>query len=227
MDRPGSGLRRLTALLVVLNLAVLAAGWAGSRWLDQGTPPVTFNAAKIQLREDVLPAQEAARQAPAGVSRQAQAAPASACQVWEGLDADGLAQVEAYLRQAGVDEKDYDLVVSTRLGWWVFIPPMESMAALQVVMDDARAKGVKDMSPIRSGQLANALVLGTFPTLEGARRHAADMEKKGVRGVRFSPRPGTGAVRLVALRESTVLQQALSGPWPPGLAPKPCPAMQP
>lgn len=221
MDRPGSGLRRLTALLVVLNLAVLLAGWAGSRWLRQGTPLMTFNADKIQLLEDVLPSAESKRE-PAVLPSQAKAGPGADCRVWDGLDADGLAQVEAHLRQAGVGEKDYDLVVSTRLGWWVFIPPMESMAALQVVMEDARAKGVRDMAPIRGGQWANALVLGTFPGLEGARRHAADMEKKGLNGVRFAPRPGTGPVRLVAVRESPGLGQALSGPWPPGLAPKPC-----
>ena len=222
MDRPGSGLRRLTALLVVLNLAVLLAGWAGSRWLGRGTHLVNFNADKIQLLEEVLPTEKAAKPEPSAVFPRAEAVPATTCRAWDSLDPDSVAQVETHLRQGGVGERDYDLVVPRRQGWWVFIPPMESMAALQVVMEDARAKGVKNMSPIRSGPLANALVLGTFPGLEGARKHAVDMEGKGLKEVRFSPRPGAGEVRLVALRESPALQQVLARPWPPGLAPKAC-----
>lgn len=223
MHSPGSGLRRLTILLVILNLSVLLAGWGGTVWKRQGPPLVTYNADKIQLLEDVLPAKPAeptVEDPMAEAQEPAQALPP--CPAWTSLDADGIAQVQAYLRQAGVADADYDLLVEMRMGWWVYIPPLENGAALQVVMEDARAKGVKDMAPVRSGSMFNALALGTFPTLEGARKHAQDMTKKGLREVRYAPRPGAGAIRLVVVKDSSIMQRALSGTWPVGLEPKAC-----
>lgn len=223
MHSPGSGLRRLTILLVILNLSVLLAGWGGTVWKRQGPPLVTYNADKIQLLEDVLPAKPAeptVEDPMAEAQETAQALPP--CPAWTSLDADGIAQVQAYLRQAGVADADYDLLVEMRMGWWVYIPPLENGAALQVVMEDARAKGVKDMAPVRSGSMFNALALGTFPTLEGARKHAQDMTKKGLREVRYAPRPGAGAIRLVVVKDSSIMQRALSGTWPVGLEPKAC-----
>lgn len=222
MDRPGSGLRRLTVLLLVLNLGVLLAGWGGAAWQGQGAQVVTFNASKIQLLADVLPENI---QPPAGapVSDGGAEAPIMAdCPAWPSLDADGVAQVQAHLRKAGVADADYDLLVEMRMGWWVFIPPLESAAALQVVMEDARAKGIRDLAPVRSGRMLNALALGTFESLYSARRHALEMSRKGLRDVRFGPRPGAGAVKLAVVRESGELQRVLAAPWPAGLAPTAC-----
>lgn len=237
MHRPGSRLQRLTLLLLVMNLAVLLVGWVGSRWLGQPAPLVTFNDDKVQLLRDVgreSAPQDTDTQAGTQVSASAETSQKTTqklseeappnCRQWQSLDADGVAQVEAYLREAGVGEKDYDLVVGMPLGWWVYIPPMESVAVLQQVMEDARARGVRDMAVIRAGTMANALALGTFPALEGARRHAADMGGKGLQGVRFAPRPGAGVVRLQVLRGSTAMNHALDGSWPAGLTPQTCPA---
>ena len=223
MYRPGSGLRRLTILLVLVNIGVLLAGWGGTVWQRQAPPLVAFNADKIQLLEDMQPGKQAeptVEDTLAEAQESTQDLPP--CPAWASLDADGIAQVQAYLRQAGVADADYDLLVEMRLGWWVYIPPLENGDALKVVMEDARAKGVKDMAPVRSGSMFNALALGSFPTLEGARRHAQDMTKKGLREVRYAPRPGAGAVRLVTVKDSAALQRALSGTWPVGLEPKAC-----
>lgn len=233
MHRPGSRLRRLTLLLLLMNLAVLLVGWAGSHWLGQPAPLVTFNADKVQLLRDVdregapqgTKTQAGSQVSPEGAATQAPALAMTAnCRQWQGLDADGVARVEAYLREVGVGEKDYDLVVGMPMGWWVYIPPVESAPALQQLMEDARARGVRDMAVIRAGAMANALALGTFPALEGARRHAVDMGRKGLQGVRFAPRPGAGVVRLQVLRGSAAMQHALDGPWPGGLTPQACPA---
>lgn len=222
MDRPGFGLRRLIGLLLILNVGILLAGWAGRVWQGQSKPLVSFNAEKIQLLEDVQP-EKKPRPIPGSSGEETGVLMAAEpCLTWGGLDADGVAQVQAHLRQLGVADADYDLVVEMRLGWWVYIPPLENTAALQVVIEDARGKGVKDMAPVRSGSMANALALGTFPTMDGARQHARDMIKKGLRGVRYGPRPGTGSVRLVTARDSAVLRRALFAAWPVGLAPNAC-----
>lgn len=222
MDRPGLGLRRLIGLLLILNVGILLAGWAGRVWHGQSKPLVTFNAEKIQLLEDLQPGK---KPSPATASSGEEAAvlkAAEPCLTWDSLDADGVAQVQAHLRQLGVADADYDLVVEMRLGWWVYIPPLENTAALQVVIEDARGKGVKDMAPVRSGSMANALALGTFPTMDGARKHSQDMTEKGLRGVRYGPRPGAGLARLVTVRDSSALRQASATPWPAGLAPDAC-----
>lgn len=225
MDRPGPGIRRLTALLVLLNLGALLAGWGGALWRGQGTPLVTFNADKIQLLEDMVP-EKTAEPTVGSPLPESEASPqvVAACPAWASLDADGVAQVQAHLRQVGVADADYDLQVEMRLGWWVYIAPLENAAALQVVMEDARAKGVRDMAPVQVGAMANALALGSFPSLEKARQHAQEMTKKGLRDVRFAPRPGAGAVRLVVVRDTPALRGALAAAWPAGLAPQACKA---
>lgn len=222
MDRPGSGLRRLTSLLLALNLAVLLAGWGGAAWQGQAKPLVSFNADKIQLLEDALPEDVRPPGRESASIGESEGRVQANCMAWGSLDADGVAQVEAHLRKAGVADADYDLLVEMRMGWWVYIPPLDDSVALQVVMEDARAKGIQDMVPVRSGTMLNALALGTFPDLDGARRHALEILKKGVREVRFAPRPGAGTVRLVAVKDSSQLQRALADPWPAGLEPGTC-----
>lgn len=227
MDRPGSGFKRLIVLLLLLNLGALLAGWGGS--LLQGREPglVSFNAAKIQLLADVLPDGAPNRPAPESDAPLPEPTAESGsldCLAWPALDADRLAQVRAHLRAAGVADRDYELQVAMRLGWWVYVPPLQDAAALQVVMEDARAKGVKDMAPVRAGQMLHALALGSFPTLELAERHAADMVRKGVRDVQFAPRPGAGPVRIIVVKPGPALDQALAAAWPAGLAPGGCPA---
>lgn len=230
MDRPGSGLRRLIGLLLVVNVGVLLVGWGGGLWQGRSPSLVTFNAEKISLLADTLPQRTGVAQAestaepraesraetPAGDLRQAN------CRAWAALDADGVAQVLAHMRQTGVADGAYDLRVAQRLGWWVYIPPLENPASLQVVMEDARAKGVGDMAAVRGGSMANALALGMFATLRGARQHARAMLDKGLRDVRFAPRPGAGPVQLVIVEDSPAVQWVLASGWPPGLQPGPC-----
>lgn len=222
MDRPGLGLRRLTLVLLATNVGLSLVGWGAVAWQGKAVPPVTFNGDKVQLLEDLRPERGAAPATDAPVADGAREQPAQDCVAWASLDADGVAQVQAHLRASGVADADYDLQVGMRLGWWVFIPPLESTAALQVVMDDAKAKGVSDLVPVRVGDMRNALALGTFPGLDGAQRHAQELSRRGLRDVRYAPRPGAGAVRFVVVRDTPGLRGALAAGWPVGLAPDAC-----
>jgi hypothetical protein len=49
MDRTGSGLRRLTGLLLALNLGVLALGTAVALWPESNQGGTSFNAEKVRL----------------------------------------------------------------------------------------------------------------------------------------------------------------------------------
>lgn len=232
MDRPGSGVRRLIGLLALLNLGVLLAGLGMGYWLGEPLLPREFNAGKIQLLESTRPegtpgrgagstqvmAEVTAEGAPSGQG----VVQAADCLAWPALNADQVGQVQGHMRRAGVADGDYDLQVAMRLGWWVFIPPLANAEALRVVMEDARAKGVRDMAPVTEGPMAHALALGIFPSLDGAHRHARDMAAKGLSAVAYGPRPGAGEVRLVVARESSRLLAVLAGDWPPGLKPGAC-----
>ena len=230
MDRKGMGVLRLVGLLLLLNLGSLIAGLGGAYWTTRGESPVMFNADKIRLLEDLSPKAEGLQPEVLPKPAEATAAPAvpvrePPCLAWNDLDADGVAQIQAYLRKQGVSDADYDLQVlmegGARLGWWVFIPPMANSAALREVMDDVRAKGVRDMAPVRKGVMLNALSLGTFPDMERSRLHAQAMTKRGVQGVRYGPRPGAISSTLVVVKDSTALRGSLVT-WPTGLQPNGC-----
>jgi hypothetical protein len=105
----------------------------------------------------------------------------------------------------------------------VFLPPLESKAALQAKMEEARRLGVSDLAPVRGGSMRNALSLGAFAKLKQARARAAELVAKGIKDVKFGPRPGAGAARLVvsARVADSALPSAESG-WPEGLQPARC-----
>ncbi len=245
MDRAGSGIRRLTGLLLLLNLGVLAAGLGISYWPSQPVTTLEFNGDKVKFQREPegngvtngptngLAGSATANndKAAAFVAAQPGQAPevadrkpaAPACLSWRSLDADGLMAVESRLKQAGMAPGSYDIQLSKHLGWWVFLPPFADTDAVRAAMEDARGKGVTDMAPVRGGKMANALSLGAFATLEGARSHAATLAGKGIKGVRLGPRPEAGEVRLVLSGKGPQLSaESLLKDWPQGLQPAVC-----
>lgn len=122
---------------------------------------------------------------------------ATRCLAWPALDAGLLNDIETRLRGAGIAESRYDIQLRKRLAWWVYLPPFADADATQVAIEDAREKGVKDISPVRGGVMANAVSLGAFPTLAKARAQLDKLRALGVQGMRVGPRPDSGAARLV------------------------------
>lgn len=233
MDRPGSGIRRLTGLLLVLNLGVLIAGLGIAYWPAQPVSTLEFNGDKVKFRRapdsDGLasPGTKTAvsvETKPAALSEVPEnVASALACLSWPSLDADTLAAVEARLKQVGVPPGSYELQLGKRLGWWVFLPPFANVEAARAAMEDARAKGVTDMALVRGGKMANALSLGAFPTLESARTHASSLAGNGIKGVKLGPRPEAGEARvLFSKAKLKVSAETLLGDWPKDLQPILC-----
>jgi hypothetical protein len=226
MDRPGSGLRRLVGLLLVLNLGVLGFGFGAEYWRGQSAPPLTFNADKIRLVSEPGPQLQAAAKPVAPAQEppaETEVESAPGCLAWKGLDADDLAEVEADLKRAGVAASGYDLTLGKKLGWWVFLPPQQDAEALRATMKAIRAKGVEDLAAVRSGSMANAISLGVFPTLQRARARAAQMAGKGIAGVRYAPRPGAGEVRLhLDAKLSRDVVAKIGDAWSSKLRPRAC-----
>ena len=235
MDRPGSGMRRLIGLLLALNLAVLAVGLGFSFWPVKPAPTLEFNADKVQqlsTPEPVKPASPAP--APSAVAPEPPAQPAEptqaaatphppVCLSWPSLDADTLQGVLGHLKQIGLPPGGYDLRLDQRLGWWVYLPPFKDAQAQNAALDDARHKGVTDLAPVRGGKLANAVSLGAFPSLEKARAHAEALAAKGLKGMKYGPRPEAGPVRLVLDRPPVAkVVEGLGKDWPAGVKPGRC-----
>lgn len=227
MDRAGSGIRRLTGLLLAMNLGVLAVG-LGLMWLPKKPDAMLeFNGDKLKFLSTPADADAKSHQASAPLEpppvQSEKPVLAPSCLSWSDLDADRLSAVEAHLKQLGITTDDYEFRLDKRLGWWVYLPPFRDLESLRVAMEDARQKGVTDMAQVRAGKMANAVSLGAFPTLASARAHASSLVAKGLRGVKIGPRPEAGEARLLLLgKKVDHSAEDMAGNWPEGLRPGTC-----
>jgi hypothetical protein len=222
MDRSGAKLRKLTGLLLALNLGMFLAGMAWQYAAKDDSPPLLFNAEKIRLLS-LPPAVARASNEPVAAANPAPDGVVSRCLAWDKLAAAELVSVEALLKQAGIEAGSYDIELDKTLGWWVFLPPLESPDDLQAKLEEIVALGIKDYAPVRGGLMRNAISLGTFSSLAQAREQVARLTGKGIQGIEFGPRPDSGRVRLLlaeSVPESALL--SLRTVWPEGLQATPC-----
>jgi len=241
MDRPGNpenGALKLLGLMLALNFGVLIVGLAMQYWAPAAPAPLVFNAEKIQLlalatpfeREILNPAESEPNPNPVPILPSPPTAQTSSeavlnprCLSWNSLDPDGLLEVESHLKRIGIARGGYRIELEKTLGWWVFLPQHKDKAELDSVIENVRRLGITDFAPVRGGTMLNALSLGTFSVLEQAREHAASMTRKGVKGVRYGPRPESGAARLILSEtlSANTLQLVESG-WSQALQPTLC-----
>ncbi len=233
-------MRKLIGLLLALNLGLLAVGLAWQFAAREASQPVVFNADKIRLLDlppTMQPDQaktvaDALNQTPADVAPEAtaQETPQIAnlrCLAWDRLDAAGLRAIESYLKQVGIKPGTYSIELEKKLGWWVFLPPLEDAAAGQARIDQIIQLGIKDYAQVRSGPMRNAVSLGAFSNLAQVREHAAFLTKKGLTGIEFGPRLESGVVSLtlstsISDAELAQLETQLKTGWPNGLQPAAC-----
>ncbi len=104
MDRPGFGLRRLTGLLLVLNLGVLAGGLGVRFWPAPPESMLEFNADKVRLLGSVETAPSSRHGAPDPSPAVVSAAGAPYCLNWPSLDADKLAITAEQCRKSGAEQ---------------------------------------------------------------------------------------------------------------------------
>lgn len=222
---------RLMGLLALLNAMLLIVGLGMEQVRGQPSALVDFNADKVRLlgwaeQAQAPPVVEVAGAGEAAAEPEAVAeavAPRPRCLAWSRLDEGLLGEIEARLRGAGIPAARYDIHLQKRLGWWVYLAPFADAEAMQAGIDAARQKGVKDLAPVRGGEMENAVSLGTFPTLAKARVQLEQLRALGVPGVRMGPRPKSGSARLVVA--DNVAEAKLAGldeGWGKGHAPTVC-----
>ena len=243
-------MRRLMGLLLALNFGVLLAGLALQHWSAQTSAPALFNADKIrqldspmrvlapkvapvkseilaesspQTRQQTPQQAEATATASPQVEAAAQTVAASRCLQWSSLELSTFQTVERYLSQSGFGIADYELTTEKSLGWWVFLPPLENQAAVRAKIDEITRLGITDFALVRSGSMRNALSLGAFARLSQTRQHVATLNRKGVKGMQYGPRPEAGRMRLLlpaSLAQSRL--EKLMAAWPREVRPAPC-----
>lgn len=96
------------------------------------------------------------------------------------------------------------LVAAEGSGWWVFVPPQASKAEAEKKAGELRQLGVTDYFIIQEGTNRFAISLGVFSSEKGGQDRLAEVNEKGVRSARLTPRPG---------KDSTINLQA-TGPAP-------------
>jgi cell division protein FtsN len=87
-------------------------------------------------------------------------------------------------------------------GWFmVYVPPFKTRAEVDRRADELRKAGVKELlvigenSPMRYG-----IALGSFKDQDLANKHAADLDRRGIKGVRVADKPASVQVTRFQLR---------------------------
>jgi len=150
----------------------------------------------------VSPAADQAAGAPASASPPTHVAgTAQTCVAYTGITARQAERVEHAARSAGGELAIERETLEAPSGWWVRLPPAESLQAAERRARELRAQGVSDLFIIReAGPNQFAISLGLFGTESRARQHLADLESRRVRGAE------------IAVRNPGVLRIEVSGP---------------
>lgn len=87
-------------------------------------------------------------------------------------------------------------------GWFmVYVPPFKTRAEVERKAEELRRAGVKELlviadnSPMRFG-----IALGSFKDPDLANRHAADLDRRGIKGVRVADKPSSVQVTRFQVR---------------------------
>jgi hypothetical protein len=186
-------MRTLVFLLLLANLTLFgftkldSVGSGEAARLSQQVQPD-----KIKL----LTPQQVAALGPAKV-----ASLADVCVEWGPMsDAD---RVRA---QARLDPLDLGKLITQRkveviANYWVFIPPSANRAAVDKVLTDLRAQGVRDMAPVELGPQRLAVSLGVFSTEEAAEARLASLQAQGVKTAKVGPRAQSVQQTVLVVRD--------------------------
>jgi len=87
-------------------------------------------------------------------------------------------------------------------GWFmVYVPPFKTRAEVDRRADELRKAGVKELLVIGDNSpMRNGIALGSFKDPDLANRHAADLERRGIKGVRVADKPASVQVTRFQVR---------------------------
>jgi cell division protein FtsN len=126
----------------------------------------------------------------------------AACLVFGDFDEANLARVQARLTTLALGERLQARQVEGP-GWYiVYLPPLPSRADAERVAQDLRARGIRDLAVMgETSAIRNAIALGSFREQELAQRRAAELQQRGINGIRVSERASTTTATRFEIRE--------------------------
>ena len=97
-------------------------------------------------------------------------------------------------------------------GWHiVYLPPPATRAEADRIAQDLRGRGIGDLVVMgQNSAMPNAIVLGSFRDPELARRHQAELARRGIAGVQTTQRAAVETTRFEIRDVDAVLAQQLA-----------------
>jgi hypothetical protein len=201
-------MRRLFLILVALNLALFGVlrGMFGT-FPVSGREPSRLGQQVAAERIRVLTDPEVQQLERRASEVKAAAAPApslSSGSCMEIAELTGEAQL-ARLRERLSELKLTDRVselTEERPGWYlVYLPPEKTLADADQRAEQLRTQGLKDVLVFKEdGALHFAIGLGSFRDRDLARKQAAQLERRGIKGARVTDNPTTVRTTRVLIR---------------------------
>jgi sporulation related protein len=111
------------------------------------------------------------------------------------------AALDALQPQAAVSQRD----VQTVVGFWVYVPPLETRIEVERKLEELRKLGVEEYYAVESqGPMRNAISLGIFRTEEAANAYLERLREKGVRSARAGSREHRVTQAVLVVHEPSV-----------------------
>jgi sporulation related protein len=171
---------------VVLLLLAINIGFGVFVYLRDKVPNPDAQLIAMQMNADkvrIVPPRPAPAPAPVTASARA------VCIEWGGIGAGELARAQGALDRLALGARARRVEVSVTAGYWVFIPPQRSQAAMERKITELKDLRVNEYFPVLDpGRWRYAISLGIFRSEEGATRYLAQLRQKGVRSATVGER---------------------------------------
>jgi len=171
---------------VFLLLLAVNVGFGVFVYLRDKAPNPDAQLIALQMNADkvrIVPPRPAPAPAPVPASVRA------TCVEWGSFGAGDLTRGQYALDRLALGARARRVEVRVTAGYWVFIPPMRSQAAMERKAAELRDLGVDEYFPILDpGRWRYAISLGVFRSEEGATRFLAQLRQMGVRSATVGER---------------------------------------
>ena len=171
---------------VFLLLLAVNVGFGVFVYLRDKAPNPDAQLIALQMNADkvqIVPPRPAP--APAPVTALARAT----CLEWGSFGAGELARAQSALDRIALGARARRAQVGVIAGYWVYVPPLRSQAAMERKAAELRNLGVDEYFPILDpGRWRYAISLGVFRSEEGATRYLAQLRQMGVRSATVGER---------------------------------------
>lgn len=115
--------------------------------------------------------------------------PLKTCMEWGEFSGDDMALASKALEGMKLGDSLTQRTVEYDKGYWVYVPPLKSKAAINKKIEEIKAAGITEYFVVQgSGKWHNAISLGVFKTEEAAKHFQTSLKKKGLRALRVGER---------------------------------------